>query len=135
VDLGVNPTLASLLPRKSSLCSRSGAAALSDGLDVLRRVRHEVPQARYVGRFNCELAYALASSRFQHLVRYLPRIESHVSSSLVVTGPGPQRNLTQWMKLILGLRVRVLHRDLRAEFNVRSDGVTEPFIVGKARCV
>ncbi len=39
------------------------------------------------------------------------------------------------MKLVLGLRVRVLHRDLRAEFNVRSDRLTELLIVGKIRGV
>jgi hypothetical protein len=37
------------------------------------------------------------------------------------------------MKLVLGLRMGVLHRDLRAEINVRLDRLTERFIVGKAR--
>jgi hypothetical protein len=53
---------------------------------------------------------------FQYLVPYLLRIESRGSTSVVVTGPGPSRNLTQRMELVLGFRVRVLHRDLRAEF-------------------
>jgi hypothetical protein len=43
---------------------------------------------------------------FQSLVPYLSRIEARGSTSVVITGPGPSRNLTQWMELVLGLRVR-----------------------------
>ncbi len=60
-------------------------------------------------------------------------MEALVSNSLVVTGPGPPRKFAQWMKLVLGLRMDVLHRDLRTEFNVRSDRLAELFIVGKVR--
>jgi hypothetical protein len=60
---------------------------------------------------------------------------SPASHPFLVTGPGPPRNLAQWMKLVVGLRMGVLHRDLRAEFDVGSDGRTELFVGGKVRRV
>jgi hypothetical protein len=35
-----------------------------------------------------------------------------MSDSLAVAGPGPSRNFAQRVKLVLGLRMGVLHRDL-----------------------
>jgi hypothetical protein len=64
-----------------------------------------------------------------------PGVEIPFSNSLVVTGPGPPRNLAQWMKLIIALGMGILHRDFRAEFNVRPDGFTEILVVGKTRRV
>ena len=53
------------------------------------------------------------------------------SDILVVMGPGPSGNLAQRMKLIIALGVGVLPGNLRAEFNVGSDGLSELLIIGK----
>src|SRR4051794_30324199 len=47
----------------------------------------------------------------------------------LVAGPGPAGNLAKWVQLVVGDGVRVLHRDLRAEFDVFSDGLTKRRIV------
>jgi hypothetical protein len=55
------------------------------------------------------------------------------SNHFVVAGPGPARNFTKWMELILGFRVGVLHRDPRAELNVLQNGRAELVVIRKVR--
>ena len=60
---------------------------------------------------------------------------SPASHLFFVTGPGPPRNLSQWMKLVVGFRMGVLHRGLEPNSIVGSDGRTELVVGGKVRCV
>jgi hypothetical protein len=63
------------------------------------------------------------------------RLANAVSRPLIIAGPGPPGNLTERMELIVVLRVGVLHCDLGAEFDVRSDRLTERLVTGKVRRV
>jgi hypothetical protein len=50
--------------------------------------------------------------------------------SLIVTRPGPARDLPERVQLVVVVSVRVLHRDLRAELDVGADGLAERLVIG-----
>lgn len=78
------------------------------------------------------LTYTIAEGSPTKLILSPGEVNEATPSAL---GPNGQSFNEKWMKLVLGLGMGVLHRDLRAKICVRSDRPTELFIARKARRV